>query len=393
MTRDANDIYDLVRTLLAARGIEDAGIASGAVEAILQAQFGQADDRLCDALAGEAEHNGVAPLLAPMIAACAENSLALDKLGRTFGALASHHRRAASVRETVVDELLTAYAAAGVPLLLLKGAALAHLIYPSPALRPMVDIDILVDAADAQRAAALARELGFTFAPGYESRFSGRMHHLPAATAHRAGFAITLEVHTDAFAPDLGGELTMTTLRDEPQKFARARGPEGRALGHVDMLRHLARHAFVPVHRVRLIHLYDLWRYQARFRDRVDWQMLRARFPGVVVALDLVNACFAGDAANAPASAGRGMLPLADIATLRGLPAKLDALFNPPAWWLRGFYGIAPGKSLLGCRWLRHPATVAHWVAKRVAVGVVGAPPIVGVDDRGRNNRVAESGP
>ena len=219
------------------------------------------------------------------------------------------------------------------------------------------------------------------------------MHHLPAATAHRAGFGITLEVHTDAIAPDLGGELTMATLTDAPQKFTRAGGPEGRALGHLDMLRHLARHAFVPVHRIRLIHLYDLWRYQARFRDQVDWQTLRARFPGVVVALNLVNACFAGDAAHTPASAGRGMLPLADIAALRGLPAKLDALFNPPAWWLRGFYGIAPEKSLLGCRCLRHPATIAHWLAKRVAVGLVGAPPIVGIDGLGRNERVVGSGP
>jgi len=389
VTQAADHVYHLVRALLAARGADDAGIISGAGQALLQAHFSDADDRLCDALVAEAEHNGVAPLLAPMVAACADRSPAFGRLDRSFAALAHRHRRAAAVREAAVDELLGAYAAAGVPVLLLKGAALAHLIYPSPALRPMVDIDLLVDAADARTAAAVARKLGFVFAPAYESRFAGRMHHLPVANVKRANFHIKLEIHTDAIAADLGGSLTMASLMDGPQPVVRPGGPQGHALGHTDMLRHLARHAFVPVNRVRLIHLYDLWRYQAKFRDAIDWPALCALSPSVGVALDLVSACFVD---GGPSDAGRGMLPLADIATLNGFSVKLDALFNPPAWWMRGFYGIAPGKSLLACRLLTHPAMMSRWIAKRLLVGLAGARPVFDLDELGHNDQVARIG-
>jgi hypothetical protein len=41
------------------------------------------------------------------------------------------------------ERLLPAFAAAQIPVLLLKGAALAHTLYPAPGLRPMVDLDLL----------------------------------------------------------------------------------------------------------------------------------------------------------------------------------------------------------------------------------------------------------
>ena len=59
----------------------------------------------------------------------------------------------------------------GVPFILLKGAALAETIYKNPALRPMVDIDLLVQHRDAQRAVnALAGD-----------------HYIPALLDTRAG--------------------------------------------------------------------------------------------------------------------------------------------------------------------------------------------------------------
>ena len=39
-----------------------------------------------------------------------------------------------------------------------------------------------------------------------------------------------------------------------------------------------------------------------------------------------------------------GMIPLSEIAAAPMRPTdKLAALFNPPAWWLHGFYGVPPG--------------------------------------------------
>ena len=138
----------------------------------------------------------------------------------------------------------------------------------------------------------------------------------------------------------------------------RGAGPQGLSLGHVDMLRHLTRHSFLPSRRIRLIHLYDLWRYQAVFGEEIDWRTLAADFPGVVIALQLVAYAFTGavsvhqtlDRAAVPTGVGMGMVALSEIAAANeGILAKLSELFNPPAWWVHGFYGVAPGRSLLLC--------------------------------------------
>ncbi|MFO0761463.1 MAG: nucleotidyltransferase family protein [Byssovorax sp.] len=61
---------------------------------------------------------------------------------------------AAMLRAHMLAKLARAAQAARVPVLLIKGAALALDVYPSPAHRPMADIDVLVRAAD--RGALLA---------------------------------------------------------------------------------------------------------------------------------------------------------------------------------------------------------------------------------------------
>ena len=146
------------------------------------------------------------------------------------------------------------------------------------------------------------------------------------------------------------------------------------------MLRHLTVHAFVQARRIRLMHLYDLWRYQAIFRDEIDWKRIEADFPYVVVVLQLVSQVFqdlksatAASATSAPipAGLGYGMIPLAEIAASdMSLVEKLAALFNPPAWWLHGFYGVPPERSLFLSRALRHPLMVARWMLARGAASV-----------------------
>jgi hypothetical protein len=57
------------------------------------------------------------------------------------------------------------------------------------------------------------------------------------------------------------------------------------------------------------------------------------------------------------------MVPLSEIGSADvGLCAKFAALFNPPAWWVHGFYGIPADKSLLICRIIRHPIMLARWL-------------------------------
>jgi hypothetical protein len=89
----------------------------------------------------------------------------------------------------------------GVPVVVLKGAALAALVYPSPALRTMVDIDLLAPKRDLGKVDALLRGMGYTPASP-EISASGswldQNHHLSYLGPE--GFP-TLEVHHHIFQP------------------------------------------------------------------------------------------------------------------------------------------------------------------------------------------------
>ena len=368
------DAYQVVRALLTDRGPGDRRAASEATERIFRCCSEERRIRILKELPGEAEHHGVAPLLEPVISSVADDALISDDVRRSFIALASRHRRFAVARGKCIDELLEAFAASDITIILLKGAALAHLIYPKPALRPMIDIDVLINPADVERAVRVTSELGYSFDSEHGSRFAGRMHHLPIARATRSGYCISLEIHLDAMSPDQHDSLNFTTLTAKPMPFQRGEGRFGLALGHIDMLRHLSQHAFEPARRVRLIHLYDLWRYQSVFRDEIDWRHIQARFPEVMIVLHLIAYVFSSAAKapeNAPAGTGFGMVPLSEITAANISPfAKLSEVFSPPAWWLHGHYGIPPERSLLFCRAVRHPLTVLRWLTRRVAAGI-----------------------
>jgi hypothetical protein len=326
-------------------------------------------------LAYEAELHGVTPLVAPIIIARSGTAHreVLDDSRRIFLVLERRHRGASAAREGCIDQLLAAFGAAKLPMLLLKGAALAHSIYSAPHLRAALDVDVLIDPSDEPRVVDLVRELGYSFGHGHDPGFAKQHHHLPTAMTERDGFPIVLEIHRDAMSLDQPHSLTLRTLTQPPQIIHRGARPSGLAFGHVDMLHHLARHAFEPSDHVRLIHLYDLYRYRTMFREAIDWDAIQRSHPHVAVVLQLINYVFsrAGDIATEsqelPAGIGSGMLPLAQIAASDiGPIAKIGKLLNPPAWWLHGYYGVPPDRSLLACRAIRHPATVARWLGRRL---------------------------
>lgn len=369
----ANEIaYRWLRTMAGAFAGGD--LDASRFEAAALAGTTYATPEVWSALVDEAEHHGVAPLVGTALADLARDrqSVVPQDVLRAFAVLASRRRRASAEQQACVDDILRAFGGAGLRVVLLKGACLGHLIYRSPAERPMTDIDILVDGAEVQRAAAVARTLGFAFADRHVSRFAGRMHHLPSAQRDQNGFAMSLEIHTDALAPDDGGSLTLATCADALRPFARGDRPAGLALGHIDTLHHLTRHALEPARRLRLIHLLDIVRYRTAFRDEIDNERLGRERPGLAVALDMIALVFAPDlgrlaGVSAPAGIGFGMTPLVELLTERpGVVPTLQALLAPPPWWLHAYYGVPATVSLASCRLVRHPARVTGWIARRL---------------------------
>ncbi|HEU4642762.1 MAG TPA: nucleotidyltransferase family protein [Gemmatimonadaceae bacterium] len=101
--------------------------------------------------------------------------------------------------ESRLDDSLEALERAGVDALLLKGAALAVLVYGSFSRRPMSDVDVLVRHGEAARALPALLAAGWTSveSEGLEEFYRGH-HHLPALEDAR-GTGVQLELHTALF--------------------------------------------------------------------------------------------------------------------------------------------------------------------------------------------------
>jgi hypothetical protein len=85
----------------------------------------------------------------------------------------------------------------GVPVMLLKGAALVETVYPHPGQRTMVDLDLLVPRSDIQRAHAVVQTLGYSVGGARVARDDDHVlatyhHHYPL---RRDGGAVIVELH------------------------------------------------------------------------------------------------------------------------------------------------------------------------------------------------------
>jgi hypothetical protein len=91
------------------------------------------------------------------------------------------------VRRQELCRLLQAFASADVPVLVLKGAALAYSLYPEPWLRPREDTDLLVQSADARRASDVLISAGYRAAVMQSGDFvtHQRLHVRADATGRR----------------------------------------------------------------------------------------------------------------------------------------------------------------------------------------------------------------
>ena len=113
-----------------------------------------------DELAIAAEQHGMEPLV---LAHIDRTGLAIpDDVRTRLRARRTQHAHAAAIRTRVIADVASAMAQVGVPFLVLKGAALAHLVYGDSGLRPMRDVDLLIRKADAGRARDVLTRCGFS---------------------------------------------------------------------------------------------------------------------------------------------------------------------------------------------------------------------------------------
>jgi hypothetical protein len=332
-----------------------------------------------DAVVDCCEQHGLTPLVHHYVQA---NGIALPAAAsKQLLALVLRHRARSQAQADALGEIVGAFCGAGIDHVILKGAVLAHVIYASPDLRPMGDLDILVAPADTVGAQTLLRRLGFDVPAVHGRRTLRFHHHLPAATRQRDGALVTVEIHTDALSPDEPGTLRLERLSQPPRELVLPRWTL-RAFGHVDMLVHLSWHVLEPRDRTRLIAVADLVGYAARHASEIDWDFMRTRHPRVVNALSLMHyvtplpeplrTMRPPEALGPPGGVGRGFIPLGS-AFVRGRDPRvaLRQLLYPPEWWMRAYYGVPVGRPLTAVHRSRHLYRLSYWIGRRLLASSV----------------------
>ncbi len=323
-------------------------------------------------LLAASEHHGLSPLIYHHLN---ESGISIPThASLTLKALAVRHRRAHDIRTEVITEFLARFAQEGIECLLLKGAALAHLLYPEPSMRPMGDVDILVHRDDALDAQQCLRELGYS-ADDRKQGYLYDHHHLPIASHHKQGMGISLEVHHDALSGDVASSIAFHNLT-EPATTFQINGQAAQALGHLDTLRHLCHHTFEPAETIKLGSIADLVGYASKYAKQIDWVIVADQFPMVINTLRCTHFLnplpqvlieqMGAPRTSAPQGVGRGFRPMSTvIAEPSSRFDKIKTLLSPPNWWMHIHYVVPPEQSLVRVRYWKHPWQVAKWLARR----------------------------
>ncbi len=137
--------------------------------------------------------------------------------------------------------ILSAFRDSDIPVIVLKGAALAERLYPQTGLRLMRDIDILVQQPDVSKARRILEAAGFE-GPSSQARedlFIQHHHHL-APRLHRSTGAM-VEIHWQLARPDRPYKLDMKEMWAHAREVSLA-GVRCLELDPIDQLVHLCIH-------------------------------------------------------------------------------------------------------------------------------------------------------
>lgn len=206
------------------------------------------------------EHGGAFAVPEPV-------SRALDGQCRRIAARILH-------RQAELVQITQALAASGIPVVVLKGACLANLVYRDVALREMNDLDLLVRRQDLKAAVDVVVSRGYQpIRPSFaEVDARARQHVVPLVK----GMA-TVEIHWNVTLPGQPFTIDPAELwsRAVPQVIG---GVGALRLGLEDLLLHVCLHASYH-HRFEcgLRPACDVDAIIRRYRDDLDWEAVRER--------------------------------------------------------------------------------------------------------------------
>jgi hypothetical protein len=252
-----------------------------------------------------------------------------------------------------LDRASAALHASGIPVIVLKGAHLASVVYASVELRSMVDIDLLVRADDLGRAGAALQAQGYQpLAPyGHGADLTASYpYHLPRFV--RTG-AIGIELHWRLAPPNPFCDAADLWTRAVPLRIG---DRDLLALGPEDLLLHLCAHASYKHHFemglrpscdvAETIHRHDgRLNWPATVARARQWRWDRGTYLSLRLAKDMLGAAIPDEVLTAlrPAAFDESLVAMARTVTLR------DSSTNraiPPSL-VRMTRATAPGRRIV----------------------------------------------
>jgi hypothetical protein len=230
-------------------------------------------------LVGRAEALGVAgPLHAFLLAQPGRSGIGDAEWAGLQGVYYAQGARNAALL-TALRDVLAAFAQRAIPVVVLKGAALAETVYRNVATRPMRDLDLLVRSEHLPDAADTLERLGFAPDEWYRPRewYLEHLHHL---VPYRRG-QTTVEIHHRLLPPSLPLAATEGELwaRSRPAVVA---GVTARVLAPDDLILHLSLHlAAVDGFAAGLCGLRDLAETLRHHGGGIDWFRLAVSARGL----------------------------------------------------------------------------------------------------------------
>ncbi len=295
---------------------------------------------------------------------------------RLLQSLYLRNRRSNKSRNKAVVEIVNAYRLEGIKVLLVKGIALCNFVYSEIGLRPMRDIDLLVQKSDLKKAERILFDLGYRVAEGHA--IPDDYYHLAPLEKIIDGLPIGIELHHNLlpFHPQYPVWPLEKSYRSS-REFE-INGVTARTLSLEDTLSYVFFHGFLApltYEQYRLMHVADIVSLVEKYLTIIDWPQIHREMPTLLNSISRFNfltpwsesVCteLRFDVRRQPWGVGQPFSgwPLQKLkATEKSkLPVLAKNTLWPSQWWVQVYYGHLKGLTYWKARCIDHPRMLLRW--------------------------------